>query len=103
MSSESMSSTNIFRVLRMCMGLSLKDMAERSNISAIYLSELELGKKTKPSDEIIQKIADACGIKAQTINYFLEQQKGESLDYQRHLLASLERLAEKTQFNDEDK
>lgn len=97
MSSKSESKTNIFRVLRICMGLSLKDMAAKCKVSAVYLGELEMGKKIKPSDDIIQKIADACEINVQTIRYFLEQQKGESLNYQRLLLSSLERLAEKTQ------
>lgn len=91
--------TNIFRILRTCMGLSLKEMATKCNISAVYLGELELGKKTKPSDDIIQKIAIACGIKVETIRYFIEQQSDESLNYQQYLLSALERLAEKRQFD----
>lgn len=97
MSNENTTSTNIFRILRTCMGLSLKEMSERCKISAIYLNELELGKKTKPSEEIIQRFANACGIKPQTISFFIEQQQGESLDYQKCLLESLERLANKLQ------
>ena len=88
---------NIFRILRTCLGLSINEMAKLCGVSAIYLSELELGKKTNPSKEIIKKIADACEIKEQTINYFIEKQTGESLNYQQCLLESLERLAEKLQ------
>lgn len=95
MSSENASTINIFRILRICKGLSLKEMANECNVSAVYLSELELGKKTKPSEEIIKKIANACEIKPQTIQFFIEQQKGNSLDYQKHLLNSLENLANK--------
>ena len=79
------------------MGLSLNEMSKKCGVSAIYLSELELGKKTKPSDDIVQKIAYACGINPKTIYFFIEQQKGESLDYQRCLLDSLEQLATKMQ------
>ena len=99
MTNDNVSTTNIFRILRTCMGLSLKEMAKKCKVSAVYLGELELGKKAKPSDDIIQRIANACGINARTIHYFLEQQKGESLNYQRYLLSSLERLAEKTQYD----
>jgi len=98
MANDNVSTMNIFRILRTCMGLSLKEMAEKCKVSAVYLGELELGKKAKPSDDIIRKIADACGINAKTIHYFLEQQKDESLNYQRYLLSSLERLVEKTQY-----
>ncbi len=97
MANDNISSTNIFRILRTCMGLSLKDMAVKCNISAVYLAELELGKKIRPSDIVIRKIADACEINSQTIYYFLEQKKGDSLNYQRYLLSSLEQLAEKMQ------
>lgn len=102
MANDNISTTNIFRILRTCMGLSLKEMAKKCEVSAVYLGELELGKKARPSNDIIQKIADACGINAKTIHYFLEQQKGESLNYQQYLLSSLERLAEKTQYGIEE-
>ena len=95
MDSKKESTTNIFRILRTCMGLSLNEMSKRCGVSAIYLSELELGKKTKPSEEVIEKMANACGLKTDTILFFIEQQKGDALDYQRCLLDSLEVLASK--------
>lgn len=76
------------------MGLSLNEMAQKSNMSSIYYSELEKGIKAKPSDAILKKIADACGIKLDTLKFFLEDNQGKSLDYERCLLESLERLAE---------
>ena len=95
MDSKKESTSNIFRILRTCMGLSLNEMSKRCGVSAIYLSELELGKKTNPSEEVIEKIANACGLKTDTILFFIEQQKGDALDYQRCLLDSLEVLASK--------
>ena len=86
--------SNIFKVLRLCMGLSLNEMAEVCDISAVYLNELEREKKTRPSDDVLQKIADACGLKVSTLKFFIEQQQGESLNYQKHLLESLEIYAE---------
>lgn len=88
---------NIFRVLRLCLGLNLNEMAERCGLSAVYFSELELGKKTKPSEQTLQKIADACGLKIDTLRYFTESKTGESLDYQTHLLHSLESYAQSLQ------
>ena len=82
---------NIFRVLRQIEGLSLKDMATKCQISAVYLAELETGKKGNPSDDIINKIADGCGITPQTIRYFLTRPQG-SVDFSKHLLASLDNL-----------
>ena len=102
MSEERAQTSNIFKILRLCLGLSLNDMSKRCGVSAIYLSELESGKKTKPSEDILRKIADACGIKLQTLSFFVEQQKGESLNYQKCLLESLEQLAEKMQHSTSD-
>ena len=45
MANDNISTTNIFRILRTCMGLSLKEMAKKCEVSAVYLGELELGKK----------------------------------------------------------
>lgn len=89
--------SNIFRVLRLCLGLSLTEMAERCGLSAVYLSELELGKKTNPSEQTLQKIADACGLRLDTLRYFTEVKTGDSLDYQTHLLHSLEYYAQSMQ------
>lgn len=100
---KSRKKSNIFRVLRWCLGLNLNEMAERCGLSAVYLSELELGKKTKPSEQTLQKIADACGLRLDTLQYFTEAKTGDSLDYQAHLLHSLEHYAQsmqKTQVED---
>lgn len=38
-------------------GLSIRKLAETSNVSAMYISELERGKRDKPSPEILNKLA----------------------------------------------
>ena len=86
--------SNIFRVLRSCMGISLNEMAERCGVSAVYLNELEREKKTKPSEDTLKKIADACGLKLSTLQFFIDEKQGQSLDYQLHLLSSLELYAQ---------
>lgn len=88
---------NIFRVLRLCLGLNLNEMAKLCGLSAVYLNELELGKKTNPSDFTLQKIADACELRLDTLRYFTEAKTGDDLDYQSHLLRSLEYYAQSMQ------
>lgn len=85
---------NIFKVLRLCMGLNLNDMAQKCGVSAVYLNELERGIKQKPSDQILGKIADACGIKIDTLKFFLEEHPDKTIEYQKYLLQSLENYAQ---------
>lgn len=94
---RSKKNSNIFRVLRLCMGLSLSDMAEKCGVSAIYLNELERGIKSNPSPQMLERIAKACGIKIGTLRFFLETKSGQALDYQQHLLQSLEEYAQSKQ------
>lgn len=88
-------STNIFRILRRCLGLTTLEMAQRCKISESYLKELERGVKNNLSKDDLKKFADACGIKEETLSYFIEEQQGKTLDYQRKLLVTLEHLANK--------
>lgn len=92
MNTSNESVISIFRIARMCMGLSLDEMAEKCNVSAIYLSELERGKKTNPSDEFINKFANGCYISSRTIKYFLEHPKSREY-YQQHFIREIERMA----------
>ena len=97
---EDQKKNNIFRILRLCMGLNLKEMAEKCKISAIYLNELERGKKENPSDQILEKIASACGLKVSTLQIFVGKSQGEAPEYQRYLLRALDDYAAdmRTQF-----
>lgn len=88
---------NIFKILRLCMGLNLNQMAELCNVSAVYYGQLERGVKCNPSRAFVSDVAKACGIKPETLEFIITKQQGETLDYQNSLLESLERLAVKMQ------
>lgn len=94
---------NIFKILRLCMGLSLNQMAELCNVSAVYYGQLERGVKCNPSRTFVSDVARACGIKPETLEFFITKQQGEALDYQNSLLESLERLAVKMQQDELEK
>ena len=91
---------NIFKVLRQCMGLNLNEMAHKCQVSSIYYNQLETGRKTKPSERILQSIADACDIQIDTLKFFLEEHHGKSLDYEKYLLKALETLAKANQIGE---
>ena len=91
---------NIFRILRMCYGLGIEDMAEKCGVSSVYYGQLERGTKENPSKKVIEQIASACGIRAKTIEYFLAQKEGAGLAYQQSLIHSLERLANQMQMEE---
>lgn len=93
MEERSQKRNNIFKILRLCMGLNLNEMAEKCGVSAVYLNELERGKKQKPSNHILGLIANACGIEIDTLRFFIEEQQGEALDYQKYLIQSLNNYA----------
>lgn len=50
---------NKIRKLRLQKSLSMKELAEKANISVSYLSLLEKGKRKNPSKEIMKKISKA--------------------------------------------
>lgn len=52
-----MSDVNIYRALRVCAGLSVKELSEMTGVSEIYLSELERGIKWNPSQSVLEKLA----------------------------------------------
>jgi len=50
---------NKIREYRLEKGLSMKELAQRSNISIGYLSHLENGSRENPSTEVMKRIAKA--------------------------------------------
>lgn len=85
---------SIIRFLRQCMGMNQQEFSEMCQISAVYCHELESGKRRKPSDEIIETIAENCGIKSSTIRFFLDEQSEKSQEYKIRLIGALESIAE---------
>ena len=52
---------NKIREYRKAKNMSMKELAEKSNISIGYLSHLENGSRKNPSTEVMERIAEAMG------------------------------------------
>lgn len=52
----------MIRTIRKMKNLSQMELAVKASITQAYLSGLETGKKTNPSLEILQRIAEALGV-----------------------------------------
>lgn len=59
------------KILRLKNRLSQEELAEKSGVSAIAISRIELGKQN-PKPETLEKIAKALGV---TVSYLLEYEK----------------------------
>lgn len=64
-----MKQDNLFKLIRNCYGLTLKEMSKKCGISAEYYSELERGIKKQPSDDIFNKLASLCDVSSQTLRH----------------------------------
>lgn len=81
----------ILKSLRIVSDLSIKELSEKTGISASYIAEIERGKKTKPSIEILDKYSKALGIKKTTIMYFQEEFEEQDYDLKNMLYKILEK------------
>lgn len=61
------------RGLRELFGLSMRDVAERTDLSAAYISQLENGKAV-PSLKVLQRLGDSFG---KSVGYFFEDSRSE--------------------------
>ena len=52
----------MLKTLRTSNEMSLRDLAEKANVPPGYLSELEAGKKTNPSLDVLKRLARALGV-----------------------------------------
>lgn len=66
---------DIIKKIRIEKGLTSKQLAELTNLTPAYLSMLENGKRTNPSTEIIQSIANALNV---PMGYFFEKTTSEN-------------------------
>lgn len=90
---------SIFKLLRNCMGFTVKQMADECQISAVYYGELERGTKKSPSPEVIQKIALTCNINTSTIYNLMQYSDIKSI--RMYLIKSLDEYMIK-QHQDDD-
>ena len=49
----------VIRALRIDRGLGVRELAEKANVPAGYISELETGKKVNPGLGVLQRLAKA--------------------------------------------
>jgi transcriptional regulator with XRE-family HTH domain len=56
------------KIIRERKGITQKELAEKSNISNIYLSNLENGIKNNPSNKLLNKIADVLNVTIDELN-----------------------------------
>lgn len=82
---ETVVSENI-KILRKQLGWSQEMLAERTGVSAPYITQIEVGKRT-PSLDIVQKLATALGVEYKTLfETTLNSTTINSIDFSKNLL-----------------
>ncbi|MEC1723912.1 helix-turn-helix transcriptional regulator [Schinkia azotoformans] len=72
--------------------LSLRDTAKKIGISHTYLRDLELGKKTDPSNEVLSKLADSYNVSILTLQFKVHLDKiDQSEEIQKNNVEEYER------------
>lgn len=82
---------NVFELIRLCVGLEAKELADQLSVSPQYISMIENGKKT-PSLKLINAYSDILGVKPSTVLKYCEME--DSLDYQQLLYRLLKSAVE---------
>lgn len=85
---------SIIRFLRLCIGMNQGEFSRQLGISQVYCHELENGKAKHPSEQIVERISQLCGIKGSTVRFFLEEQSGRSQDYKEQMINTLQKIAD---------
>jgi transcriptional regulator with XRE-family HTH domain len=66
---------DIVRKLRLQRNMTIRDLADKTNLSYAYISQIENGKRT-PTVETLNKLADALGV---TVQYLIGAPKAEEI------------------------
>lgn len=85
---------NVLRLLRIANDLTIKELAEKMDVSSTYISEIEANNK-KPSLEIITKYSNVLNVNRSSIMFFDEEGEKNGYNYQKLLLDILQRIVEK--------
>ena len=83
---ETVISENI-KSLRKKLGWSQELLAEKTGVSAPYITQIEVGKRT-PSLDIVEKLAFALGVEYKTLFETNETETPNSLEFSKHILES---------------
>lgn len=81
----------VLKLLRTARQMSIKDLSQKMNVSATYISEIESGKKN-PSLEVLTKYSQALKVRRSIILYFDEEKNNNEYDNQRLLLEILKKI-----------
>jgi transcriptional regulator with XRE-family HTH domain len=52
----------VIRALRLDRGWGVRELAQKANVPAGYISELETGKKANPGLDVLRRLAKALGV-----------------------------------------
>lgn len=85
----------VLRLLRISQDISIKELSRLTGISASYITEIESGRKNKPSFSIIEKYSKALDVSKSAIMFFEEEYSEKNLNYQKMLLYMLKTISEK--------
>ncbi len=83
----------VLKLLRIARDLSIKELAKKMNVSAGYLSDVELNNK-RPSLEMLDTYSKALEVKKSTILFFYEEGEEDGYDYKKLLLKILQKLVD---------
>ena len=84
-------SENVYRLLRLANNKSVRELAQEMGVSASYISEVEIGKRT-PSNDMREKYSRALKVRQSTILYFEEEGETHNLNFQQMLLMILQKI-----------
>lgn len=83
----------VIKLLRTARELSMKELAQKMNVSTAYVSEVEANKK-HPSLEMLSKFSTALGVSRSSILYFDEEGEKHGYNHQKLLLEILEKIGD---------
>lgn len=91
---------NVFKLIRIAMDLSVKEVAEQLGVSSAYICEIEANNK-KPSMAMIEKYCNFFEISKSTLFLFEEEGNKINYDYQKLLLQILQSIVDIPKEDDE--
>gem|GEM_PF-1475392 len=84
---------SVFELLRICGGLTIKNVAEALNVTPSYVRQIETGER-KPSRRIIEGFSMVFNVKPSQLLYLSEEMTEKKYNYQESLLFVLQKISE---------
>ena len=91
---------SVIRSLRILRNISAKDLAEKTNMSASYICDIEANRR-RPTIETLEKISEILEVKLSTLMHFYEEGKKVRFDNRNLLLTILQYKANKYDTNED--